>query len=391
MRSHPRRTVLAAALSCVLALAACGGDDDDDGGAATDAPATAATEAAATTGDTQAPVTTAGGDEAATTAAGDGAATTAADEGAASDVLEETQTISVAFTPSFPALPQYVAQAEGLYADHGLEVEAVQVAAGPEMGAAMIGGDIAFAGNIPNNQITLIEAGFDVVGVAQQVSNQFFDIAVASGFDLAGATEWQDVMKALEGANIGVVANGAAAEDIARSLFDAAGVSPDAQTYIATGLPDTTLAALINGQVDAAINFDPLFVLAEQQGVATQPFSLRAGEGPEELLWPSLLVTVSREYAEANPDVVRAYVAATNEAIEVIQDPAQQERVLEIMTTDMGLPADVAAGMMESGADSFTAGMAFDTEGLDRAGAWVFDIGKASKAYTAADYTMTVE
>jgi ABC-type nitrate/sulfonate/bicarbonate transport system substrate-binding protein len=267
----------------------------------------------------------------------------------------------------------------------------VQVAAGPDMGAAMIGGDIAFAGNIPNNQITLIEAGFDVVGVAQQVSNQFFDIAVASGFDLGGATEWQDVMKALEGANIGVVANGAAAEDIARTLFTEAGVDADSQTYIATGLPDTTLAALINGQVDAAISFDPLFVLAEQQGVATQPFSLRAGDGPADLLWPSLLVTASREYATEHPDVVRAYVAATNEAIEMIQDPAQQERVLEIMTTDMGLPADIAAGMLESGADYFTAGMEFDTAGLDTAGAWVFDIGKSSKAYTAADYTLTVD
>ena len=185
--------------------------------------------------------------------------------------------------------------------------------------------------------------------VAQQVGYQFFDIAVRSDFDLGGATEWQDVMKALEGANIGVVANGAAAEDIARTLFDKAGVSPDAQTYIATGLPDTTLAALINGQVDAAINFDPLFVLAEQQGVATQPFSLRAGEGPEELIWPSLLVTTRREFAEDNPDVVREYVAATTEAIEVIQDPAQRDRVIEIMTTDMGLPAEIADGHVGRG------------------------------------------
>ncbi len=285
-----------------------------------------------------------------------------------------------------------MAQAEGFYAAHGLEVESVQVAAGPEMGAAMIGGDIAFAGNIPNNQITLIEAGFDVVGVAQQVSEQFFDIAVATAFDLGGATEWQDVMKALEGANIGVVANGAAAEDIARTLFDKAGVSPgDAQTYIATGLPDTTLAALINGQVDAAISFDPLFVLAEQQGVATQPFSLRAGEGPEELLWPSLLVTASREYAEANPDVVRAYVAATNEAIEAIQDPAQRERVLEIMTADMGIQPAIAAAMLDAGADYFTAGMEFDTAGLDRAGAWVNSIGKSPEPYTAAGYTLIVD
>jgi NitT/TauT family transport system substrate-binding protein len=390
MRSNSRRcTVLVAAFSCVLALAACG--SDDNGAATTDGPAD--TAAAATTAETdQTTATTAADDEAVTTDADAGAATTAADNGAAaSDVLAETQTISVAFTPSFPALPQYVAQAEGFYADHGLEVEAVQVAAGPDMGAAMIGGDIAFAGNIPNNQITLIEAGFDVVGVAQQVGNQFFDIAVGSQFDLGGATEWQDVMKALEGANIGVVANGAAAEDIARTLFTEAGVDADSQTYIATGLPDTTLAALINGQVDAAINFDPLFVLAEQQGVATQPFSLRAGEGPEDLLWPSLLVTAARDYALENPDVVRAYVAATSEAIEMIQDPAQKDRVLEIMTTDMGLPAEIAAGMLESGADYFTAGMDFDTAGLDTAGAWVFDIGKSSKAYTAADYTLTVD
>jgi NitT/TauT family transport system substrate-binding protein len=391
MRFSRRRTVTVAAMSLVVALAACGGDDDD-GGTATDA---AATTAAAASGSTEggAATTAATSDGAATTAAGDEATTSAAGEESAttSGGLEETVTISVAFTPSFPALPQYVAQAEGFYADHGLEVEAVQVAAGPEMGAAMIGGEIAFAGNIPNNQITLIESGFDVVGVAQQVGNQFFDIAVREGVDLGGATEWQDVMTALEGSNIGVVANGAAAEDIARTLFEEAGVDPDSQTYIATGLPDTTLAALINGQVDAAINFDPLFVLAEQQGVATQPFSLRAGEGPESLIWPSLLVTAAREYVEENPEVVREYVAATNEAIEMIQDPAQRDRVLEIMTTDMGLPAEVAEGMLDDGVDGFTAGMEFDTVALDRAGEWVFSIGKASKAYTAADYTMTVD
>ena len=350
MRAHRRRAALAVAMTCLVALAACGDDDDAGGGEATSPPAAADTTAANAAGDT------------ATTSAA--AATTGAAEVATTEgEPQELISTPVAFTPSFPALPQYVALAEGFYEDHGLDVEPVQVTAGPEMGAAQISGDIAFAGAIPNNQITLIEAGFDVVAVAQQVGSQFFDIAVRSDFDLGGATEWQDVMKALEGANIGVVANGAAAEDIARTLFDKAGVSADAQTYIATGLPDTTLAALTNGQVDAAINFDPLFVLAEQQGVATQPFSLRAGEGPEELLWPSLLVTTGREFAEANPDVVTGYVAATSEAIDVIQDPAQRDRVIEIMTTDMGLPAEIATGMLDSGIDQFTAGMEFDTDG----------------------------
>jgi hypothetical protein len=47
--------------------------------------------------------------------------------------------------------------------------------------------------------------------------------------------------------------------------------------------------------------------------------------------------------------------------------------------------------MLESGADAFTAGMELDTEGLDRAGEWVFEIGKSSKAYTAADFTLPIK
>jgi ABC-type nitrate/sulfonate/bicarbonate transport system substrate-binding protein len=369
MRAHRRTITVITAMSCLAALAACG----SSGGGESSGSASAQTSPAAGA------ATTAGA--AGTTSAA--AATTAA-------APKELVKVPVAFTPSFPALPQYVAQAEGFYKDHGLDVEPVQVAAGPEMGAAMIGGDITFAGNIPNNQITLKDAGFDVVGVAQQVGSQFFDLAVSSKYDLKGATEWQDVMKALKGAKVGVVANGAAAEDIARTLFDKAGVDPDAQTYIATGLPDTTLAALINGQVDAAVNFDPLFVLAKQQGAAVQPFSLRAGQGPEELIWPSLLVTTARKYAEEHPDVVKEYVAATSEAIKEIQDPAKKDRITEIMTKDMGLPAVIATGMLESGTSQFTDGMKLDTAALDRAGAWVYSIGKSKQPYTAADFTMPV-
>jgi NitT/TauT family transport system substrate-binding protein len=393
MRSFRHRAFVAAAMSCLVVVAACGDDDDSsdaDTTAAVTAPATAA--ATGSTAASAASTSSVTADTAAPSSGDTAAPATAVDTTESTDGEPvEMTSISIAVVPSFPSLPQYVAIAEGFLADHGLEVEPVQVSAGPEMGAAMISGDIIFAGAIPNNQITLIEAGFDVVAVAQQVGSQFFDIAVASDFDLGGATEWQDVMKALEGANIGVVANGAAAEDIARTLFKEAGVDPDAQTYIATGLPDTTLASLLNEQVDAAVNFDPLFVLAEQEGAGTQPFSLRAGEGPESLLWPSLLVTTSREYAEENPEIVREYVAALSEAIDMIQDPAQRDRVIEIMTTDMGLPATIAEGMLDAGGDSFTAGMELDTASLDRAGAWVFEIGKSSKAYTAADFTLPIK
>ena len=64
--------------------------------------------------------------------------------------------------------------------DYFVAADFVGVASGPELGAAMISGDITVSGNIPNNQIGLINAGFDVVAINEIVSSQFFDILVGA-------------------------------------------------------------------------------------------------------------------------------------------------------------------------------------------------------------------
>ena len=367
MRLSRRIGAAVVAVSMVLVAGACGNDDEST--ATTAAPSTEAPT-------TQAPETTASPET-----------TSAPETTAAPAVIYD---MNVAVSPAVTVLPQYVAMAEGFFERNGVNATFVGVANGPELGAAMISGDITTAGNIPNNQIGLIRAGFDVVAVHEIVSAQFFDIVVKTGTDLGGATEWQDVMIALEGANVGVVANGAAAEDIARTLFREAGVDADAQTYIATGLPDTTLAALQNGEIDMAITFDPAFVLAESQGIGFQPFSLRAGDGPASLLWPSLLATTSREYAEQNPDAVKAYSSAIAQATQFIQDPANRARVLEIMIDDMGFNEALAEPMLDANVTYFNPTGEFSVKALDAAAAWVFEIGKSDTRLTAADFTFDV-
>ena len=84
-------------------------------------------------------------------------------------------------------------------------------------------------------------------------------------------------MAALDGTNVGVVARGAAAEQIARQLYDSAGLNPDDATYIATGLAGTTLAALSSGEVDWAITFEPGLSQGVIDGIGTIPFALRVG------------------------------------------------------------------------------------------------------------------
>lgn len=367
MRLTRRMTAAVAAVSLALALAACGNDDDSTATttpAATDAPTTAAPAATSAPDTTATPETT--------------------------TAPVEIYDMNVAVSPAITVLPQYVALAQGFFEANGVNATFVGVANGPELGAAMISGDITTAGNIPNNQIGLIRAGFDVVAIHEIVSAQFFDIVVKTGVDLAGATQWQDVMVALEGSNVGVVANGAAAEDIARTLFREAGVDADAQTYIATGLPDTTLAALQNGEIDMAITFDPAFVLAEAQGIGFQPFSLRAGEGPASVLWPSLLATTSRQYAEENPGAVKAYSDSIAQATQFILDAANRERVLEILIDEMGFNSDLAEPMLDANARYFNPTGEFSVEALDAAAAWVFEIGKSDSQLTAADFTYDV-
>ncbi|MGX4694840.1 hypothetical protein [Streptomyces sp. JNUCC 63] len=56
-----------------------------------------------------------------------------------------------------------------------------------------------------------------------------------SGYDLPRKSEgWKGVMKDLDGAKIGVVARGGAAEFLTRALFEQVGPDPDKQTYIPT-------------------------------------------------------------------------------------------------------------------------------------------------------------
>lgn len=368
-------------LSLSLLAAACGDDDTDEGSATPDTEAT--DEAEAADGEAEPEAETPDGE---TEAEPEAEAETPEEAAPPAELVD----VNIAVSPAITVLPHFTAFAEGIFEKYGINPIQVGVAAGPELGAAMISGDINVAGNIPNNQIGLISAGFDVVAFHEIYSANFFDILVGSDVDLGGATEWQDVMAALEGSNVGVVANGAAAEDIARTLFEEAGIDPEAQTYIATGLPDTTLAAMSNGEIDMAITFDPAFVLAESQGIGTQPFSIAAGEGPASLVWPGLLATASREWVEGNPELAASYSAALAEATQFMLDPANRDRINEIMIDEMGLPEALTGPLFDNAAEYFNPTGEFSVEALAEAAQWVNDIGKSETVLAVDEWTVEV-
>ena len=358
--------LLAVLLAFALVAAACGDDDDEPQAADTDqTQADADGESDDGAGDDDASADD-GGDDAGDDDAGDdagneepaddGAGDEPADDGGAAIGAPEVDTLRICQAPAFTGLAAHIAVTQGLLEARGINGEFIQCPSGPANAAALISRQVDVVGNTPDNMLGIRNADFDVVMFAQAVDNHFFDIIVSEGFGAIDcpAGDWECTMAALDGTRVGVVARGAAAEQIARQLYDSAGLNPDDATYIATGLAGTTLAALASDEIDWAITFEPGLSQGVLDGIGYTPFSLRSGDGPAELDWPSLVLTTSRAVWDESPNAILHYRAAIVEAIEWIRDPANRDAVLAEMNSFLGVEGAVAEAILDNNVDSLT-------------------------------------
>ena len=249
--------------------------------------------------------------------------------------LPEMVTMSTTCAPSIASLPQWIAVDAGLYAERNLTLECVQIGSGPETAAALASGDADFAANIYNNVFPLLNNGLEVVVFMETLLYNLFDVIVDADFAEAnGITEgmdWQEAMEALDCTNVGVVARGAAAEDLARILIQEAGLDEECFTYVAVGLQP--LPGLESGDTDWTVTFDPFQVVAVATGAGVNPFSIQRGEGPAGLDWPGLVYMTGKDTFEAKQAELCAYKSGTVAAIEWLADPANAEQAGEIAAT----------------------------------------------------------
>ena len=303
----------------------------------------------------------------------------------------EVVDVAICQAPSFTGMPAAVAVSRGMLKDRGVNGQFVQCPSGPANAAALIAGEVQFVGNTPDNMLGIRNAGFDVVMFQQVVNNHFFDIVVSNNFgaiDCEGG-DWQCVMAALDGTRVGVVARGAAAEQIARQLLDSAGFDPDNSTYIATGLSGTTLAALSSDEVDWAITFEPGLSQAVIDGIGYIPFALRQGEGPTELNWPSLVNTTAREFYENNPNTVAIYAQAIREAMDWMRNPANRADVLAEMNALFGAEGEVAEAILDNNIASLSLNGALQPARLQNNVDYAVGRGILEEAQEISEFTVT--
>lgn len=239
-------------------------------------------------------------------------------------VVENVGTLKIAVLPIIDTLPMYVAEAEGLFTQHGVTVELIPVASAPERDQLLAAGQ---ADGTINETLSVMLFNKDTVQMQavryalRPVEGYGHFFILASG--KSGITDAQG----LKGVEIGV-SQGTVIEYVTERLLQAEGLTADEIKTIAVPKIPDRMALLGSGELAAGVLPDPLASLAVSQGAVNV---LDDSSHPE---YGFSIYSFRKEVVDTNPTAVSAFLAAVEEATALINaDPTQYTSLL----SDKGL------------------------------------------------------
>jgi len=239
----------------------------------------------------------------------------------------QTSKVRVALLPILDSLPIHVAQSEGYFEEQGVEVEIIPVASAPERDQLIQSGQ---ADAMINELVSVIfynQQQTEVIAVrfARAATSEapVFRI-VASG--ASGIQTVED----LAGVPIGI-SEGTVIEYTTDRLLEKAGLSSEQIEKVAVPKIPDRLNLLSSGQLDAANLPDPAASVALLQGGRLII---------DDSSYPDVghsVITFDADFVEQNPDTVRAFLTAIEQAVQEIN--ADKERWDSLLLEQNLLPA----------------------------------------------------
>jgi NitT/TauT family transport system substrate-binding protein len=229
------------------------------------------------------------------------------------------ETLKIAVLPIIDTLPMYVAQQEGLFAKHGINVEFIPVASAPERDQL-----IAAGGADGTINETLAVMLFNKENVQMQVVRYALRPTEGNGhfFILASAQSEISSVDGLKGVEIGV-SQGTVIEYVTERLLQADGFSSDEIKTIAVPKIPDRMALLASGELKAGVMPDPLASLVVNQG------GVVVADDSSHPEYGFSVISFRKAVIDASPDIVKDFLAAIEEATTLLNaDPAKYKNVL---------------------------------------------------------------
>lgn len=223
-------------------------------------------------------------------------------------------TVRIGTQPWIGYGPWWIAQDQGIFAKYGIEAELIDFVTDTEVNAAFASGNMDVANVASHTAIKLYANGVDLkIVLLEDVSNAADAIiapsAIATVADLAGKTVAYE-----EGSTSDLLLHYALAENNMQITDIVAAPMPAADAG----------AALIAGQVDAAVTYEPYISEAINQNGDIQPL-YTAAERPGLI---SDVLAARTQFAEANPDLMRALLKVWDEAVTFLRENPEAGRAI---------------------------------------------------------------
>ena len=200
----------------------------------------------------------------------------------------------------------FMAQQEGLFKKHGLDVELIHIPSSSRGIQAILAGEIAFSFMDGSNATQATMKGANIVLIAAGTNRQVFSLMAKSEFKRIAD---------LKGKKIGITRIGSSTHTSALYALTSAGLKgADYQLLPLLEVPNI-FTALAAGQIDAGVMSPPTNARAKRAGFVE--LMNIAKEGPE---FVSVAVGTSRNYIKANEDIVRRVVRAYAEGIQAFKN-----------------------------------------------------------------------
>lgn len=202
--------------------------------------------------------------------------------------------------------PWWIAEEQGFFADHGLDVEVIDFTWDQDMNAALASGQLDVEAAATNTLIALINQGVDA---------QAFLLLDAS-YEADAIIAHKDIESIEDLAGLEVAYEPGSTSDLLLNYaLNEAGLSIDDIVPVPIAAADVGVA-LIAGQVDVAVTYEPYISAAlrdrDEYGVL-----YTAAERPGLI---SDVMIAQREYIEQNPDVIASLALAWNDAITYLRE-----------------------------------------------------------------------
>ena len=227
---------------------------------------------------------------------------------------EEPATIRMALLPILDALPMYVAEEQGYFADENIQVEFIPVTSAAERDQVIQAGQAD--GMINEILSTLFYNSEDleitVVRNARVATPEFPQFYV-----LASGESEITSLDDLKGQDIGI-SEGTIIEYSTDRLLEESGFAEDEiQTIAVPRIPDR-MALLNSGELPAANLPDPLASLAVQNGARVL---IDDSQFPE---YGHSAISFRNEFVEQNPSAVERFLSAVEKAVDDINSDKDQ-------------------------------------------------------------------